>query len=1013
MRSDFYQFTAAFPDEEINKAWDRGEQIQAVAFSDETWVLFTTNKLPECLQRWATNGEFPSSEIKEGWDNGFDIIFLEYVNDRWVVIQSKDTGFTDQIWRTSSRFPEKEINQGIKDGYSITNLAYGDGRWAVVMSKGCKLGEQTFELFDEFPEDAISKGWSNNQDVTALAFGEKKWALVMSAKTGYKTQSWATRNKFDAKLITDKLKAGNEISCAFYADDMWNYVFTTFGDSAQGIPSQGAGRGSKATLPVNEPDAGDIDEEEALDVYEKGRELANNGKHKKAIELFRKSVSLNPNFYLAHNSLGVSLDIEGEKDEALECFRKAFELSTDDPIVLSNLVCQIVENQESVTEIVDAVEKAGALITGQITNATAFNNIAFAYAEKGDHKTAIEYYDKSLAFEPDNEVIRQNREESVNAEADSQVGIVKPESNHAIVNETGTDTVEFLLKELNKLTGLAEIKRDVETLIQFIRVEEERRERGFAVGATTLHTVFAGPPGTGKTTMARLMGRFFKALGILKKGHVVEVDRSALVGEFIGQTAIKTNKIIDSALDGILFIDEAYSLVPKDSRNDFGEEVINTLVKRMEDHKHNLIVIVAGYEEEMKRFIKSNTGLKHRFTRYFYFKDYTPAELTTIFESICAEKRFILTFDAQAKVKRYFEFLYNSKDKQFGNARSAKNLFEEAVRYQSARLGHFDVDNLSDEELLTIQVEDIGESVRDEFEDQHIETVEEVLAEFDTLVGLTEVKESIHTYINYIKTQQMLLEQGLEADNITLHSVFFGPPGTGKTTVARLLGRVFKALGLLTKGHLVEVGRQHLVGEFIGHTAPKTNEAIDSAMYGVLFIDEAYSLAPEHATNDFGREAIEVILKRMDDERDKFAVIVAGYTREMQRFISSNSGLESRFTNYFFFNDYNPDELLEIFVQKVKRKKFEITADAVSAAEKYLTTQYNERTASFGNGRMVRNFYEKLVRAHSNRIATSAGITREEMITFTQADIEAAIHLMVNIRSGSPENNQRRPIGYK
>lgn len=1010
MRAENYSIVKDFPEKEIQKAWDNNEYIQGIGADNSVWILLSTALKSGGLQRWATNAEFPSKEIKDGWDEGYDITFLDYVKDRWMVILEQGTGFFDQIWRTSSRFPEKEIKQGITDGYVITGLAYGVDRWAVVMSKGTSYRKQTYETFSDFPEAAITDGWNSNRDITSLAYGGGQWGLVMSENTGFVTQSWATRNDFEPELIKEKAKAGNLLSGLFYGGEMWVYVFTTFKATANTEIADGAGNRSETlTSSINNPEP----DQNAVALLEKGRDLANRQEHLKAIECFRKSLKLDPDYFTAHNSLGVSLDIVGKKDEAMDCFRKAFELCPTDEIILGNLVNQVISNQLPTTEIIEAVEKSGENTINKVDTAVVLNNIAYAYGEAGRNETAIGYYKKALIYDPDNEVIKGNLEEVVKTEADSHVGHYSPPVPENDPTGVATpESLDFLLKELNKLTGLDEIKQDVDALIKFIKVEKKRKERGIAVGNTTLHTVFAGPPGTGKTTLARLMGQFFKALGILKKGHVIEVDRSALVGEFIGQTAIKTSKVIDSALDGILFIDEAYSLTPSDSRNDFGEEAVNTLVKRMEDHKHNLVVIVAGYEKEMKRFINSNPGLKHRFTRYFYFRDYTPEQLTTIFDAICSGKRFTLELPAESKVTRYFQFLYESKDKQFGNARTAHNLFEEVVRYQSARLGVKDVDKLSDEELLTIKVEDVTAAVKDEFEDQHVETVEEIMAELNQMVGLSEIKQNVLTLINFIRTQKRLIANGHEADEITLHSVFFGPPGTGKTTVARLIGRIYKALDLLAKGHLVEATRADLVAEFVGQTAIKTNQVIDSAMYGVLFIDEAYSLTSAKGSNDFGSEAVTALLKRMDDERDKLAVIVAGYTEEMQQLIGSNSGLESRFSNYFYFSDYSPAELLDIFTGKVNRKKFEITADAVELVSQYFTELFNNKNKSFGNGRMVRNFYEKLVKAHSNRIATMPDANRQEMATFIAEDIALAIKNSTSIIPENEKGAQRRTIGY-
>lgn len=1004
MQSDNYNICQSFPEKEINQAWDGGLQIQGMAFGQNKWILLNSSQAIYGLQRWATNAAFPADEIKEGWDEGFDIIFLAYTGDRWTVILSKDSGYTDQIWRTSSRFPEKEIRQGLQDGYAITSLSYGVDRWAVVMSKGSNLKNQTFITTTNFPETEITEGWNNGRDITSLAFGDGKWALVMSENSGFKTQSWATRNNFEEGLISEKAGAGNVITGLFHADGMWVFVFSVLPE----IVDSGNKGSRSASLPAAEtPD--DTFSPEAVLQFETGRKYSEKNEPAKAIPYFRKAIKLEPGYYSAYNSLGVALDETGKKEEALKCFQKAYELNRHNSIILSNLISQIADNEEPLKTVISLVEAAEPATLEGISSVSALSTIGKAYSVNGRHTKAAGFFRKALEIEPENDDLRM---ELGYEESHSDTTTDLP-ATPEVQPGNRPESIESLLAELNHLTGLEQIKRDIDALLKFIRVEKKRQERGIAVGKTTLHTVFAGPPGTGKTTMARLMGRMFKAMGLLKKGHVVEVDRSALVGEFIGQTAIKTNKVIDSALDGILFIDEAYALVPSDARNDFGEEAINILVKRMEDHKHNLVVIVAGYPDEMKRMIASNPGLQHRFTRYFYFDDYNPEQLTQIFKTICRDRKFILTPEAESKVMRYFDFLYRSRDKHFGNARTAGNLFEEAVHLQSARLALLDVDNLPDEALLTITVDDITASVQDEFEDKEMESLDDIMAELNAMVGLEEIKQNIVTLVNFIKTQQKLIATGYEADEISLHSVFFGPPGTGKTTVARLIGRIYKALGLLPKGHVVEVNRSHLVAEFVGQTAPKCSAVIDSAMYGILFIDEAYALTPEKGGNDFGKEALEIILKRMDDERDKFAVIVAGYTTEMQQLIRSNAGLESRFNNYFYFNDYSPAELLEIFSRKIARRKFHIAPEALRTVDEFFKKLYAEKTESFGNGRMVRNFYEKIIKTHSNRVALDDGLNRDEMVTFTQEDAEKAIGMMTSIHGRNHgEGDKYTPIGF-
>lgn len=320
------------------------------------------------------------------------------------------------------------------------------------------------------------------------------------------------------------------------------------------------------------------------------------------------------------------------------------------------------------------------------------------------------------------------------------------------------------------------------------------------------------------------------------------------------------------------------------------------------------------------------------------------------------------------------------------------------IRRQAPRLGR--LEKISDKDLMTLTLEDVERTVEDEFVDEKTESIDEILAELNELVGLNEIKSDVRTLINFIKVGKMKAEKGMEPEALTLHSLFLGPPGTGKTTVARLIGRTFKSLGILPSGHVVEVTRTDLVGDVIGSTAIKTKRLLDSAMHGILFIDEAYMLKPEGIRNDFGQEAMDTILKRMDDDRDKFVVIMAGYPDEMNRLVISNPGLKSRFTRYFQFNDYMPEELNRIFLRFCQKHEINLEAEAEKLVARYLEDQYDQRDRSFGNGRMVRNFYEEIIRAQSDRIANSTGeITSEMLTTFTVADIRKA---MDGSASGKP-----------
>jgi len=270
------------------------------------------------------------------------------------------------------------------------------------------------------------------------------------------------------------------------------------------------------------------------------------------------------------------------------------------------------------------------------------------------------------------------------------------------------ENLDRVLDELNQLVGMENIKNEVKTLTNFLKVQKVRVERGLSKTSISLHSVFCGPPGTGKTTVARLMGRIFKDLGFLEKGDLVETDRSGMVVGYVGQTADQVDKLVQSALDGVLFIDEAYALKPPGASHDFGQEAIDTLLKRMEDHRDRLVVVVAGYNDEMSNFIESNPGLKSRFNRYFYFNDYTPDELLAIFKKLCRDSHFEPTESAQQKLLTVLQELYEDRDRTFGNARLVRNLFEKTIERQANRLAG--LSTLTDAILKTLEVGDIPSS---------------------------------------------------------------------------------------------------------------------------------------------------------------------------------------------------------------------------------------------------------------------------------------------------------------
>lgn len=527
--------------------------------------------------------------------------------------------------------------------------------------------------------------------------------------------------------------------------------------------------------------------------------------------------------------------------------------------------------------------------------------------------------------------------------------------------------------KLNKLIGLDIVKKQIESIIASDLVEKERiKHKGKDYQACSMNMIFGGNPGSAKTTVAKLFAGIAKEKGILKSGAFVERGGMDLDG--LGcVTAIREAFL--AAKGGVLFIDEAYSMV--------SDTAVTVLIQEMENRREDVIVILAGYNDRMRDFMKINEGLKSRIPHWVDFPDYTADELTDIFKLMIEERGFQVTDEATKEAHYIFEKVRNTDN--FGNGRYVRNLIDRASQNQAVRLlsDGKDASVIKKKELFQITKDDISlleEGLKNEREPGTAKK------ELDNMIGLASVKKIIHKAIAHYKLNKLCIAKGIAREKASLHMVFTGNPGTAKTSVARLFAEILKDEKVLSTGTFVEVGRADLVGDHVGATAPLVKRKFKEAQGGILFIDEAYSLCDNYE-NGFGDEAINTIVQEMENHRDNIIVIFAGYNEPMQRFLDRNPGMLSRIAFQIEFDDYTTEELCDIAKLMASKKQMTITDAAMDKLRENFDIVREE--ADYGNGRFVRKTLEEAEMNLAERVLQykESEITKELITTIEVRDI--------------------------
>lgn len=550
----------------------------------------------------------------------------------------------------------------------------------------------------------------------------------------------------------------------------------------------------------------------------------------------------------------------------------------------------------------------------------------------------------------------------------------------------------LLSNELDEFIGLKSLKQKLMDFVTYINFTHERKSKGIDSNENLIpHCIFLGGPGTGKTSIARLLGKFYKSIGLLQNGHVIEVDRSALVGEYIGSTAQKTEQVINQALGGILFIDEAYSLKSDNSSKDFGQEAIDIILKRMEDYRGKFVVIAAGYPSLMNQFINSNPGLKSRFSHTFNFEDFSSEELAEIFKKFAAKEKYNLTDEAYSKLILLLDNAVSKTDESLGNARFVRNIFNEAKIQLSKRYQILPYDERNYASLSTIVTDDIFKAFQSFYNQKPAITfnnkVDKYLSEINNLVGLEEVKSSVLKLLSSIKIDALKKNQGIESSSKNLNSIFISDHGLGTSTTANYLAKIYKELNLLSDDQVIEIDNS-LFDKLSKIDSYLLVDRLFQENDGkIVLVNDAIKTLD--TKKDFSDSLLQYFLKKLYLNQKRIIVILCGSEQEINELIQSVPVIESQFPNVFRFQEQSNRQLLEIGWRICKKKNYVLDEGAWQILYEIICKMRNDNSKVFYNAKTINDILNRAIQMQEKRILSLNEFSEGELMTLTLQDFES------------------------